>query len=306
MSSTPRRNEEIRSRSCHWHSCRSKRNSNSAVTNELLGQRGRPPKHSPSERVACQVACACSENPALLTHSPHQSCHVPFRRPRRPTARGYKLMHVHAHAPCPLSCAAARAPAIPTARTYFPSGTPTQSPQRQPVAKRHAAMPMAPSVCHTHTHTPCNNELQPPRNICANASGQQRWPDRRRPSHAAGARAGSGPPRQRACDTHSQGQPSRTAPPACLSTHGTLAWGAEAARVRIYQTEEPNVGGGGGKDSVKIRESLFCLLSIRGNTVQTSDLHPNEVARPTRVVRSCTGFQDDHGDRQLGRRHARS
>ena len=123
----------------------------------------------PSERAACQVACASSENPALLTHSPHQSCHVPFRRPRRPTARGYKLMHVHAHAPCPLSCAAARAPAIPTAHTHLPSGTPTQSPQRQPVAKRHAQCPWHRRYAthtHTHTHTVQQRVTTPAKHLC--------------------------------------------------------------------------------------------------------------------------------------------
>ena len=111
-----------------------------------------------------------------------------------------------------------------------PSGTPTQAPQRQPVAKRHTAMPMAPSVCHTHTQTPCNNEMQPPRETslpmqAANNAG------------LTGAGPRMQPAREPAAAHHESGRATptatTTAQPACLSTHGTLAWGAEAARVRI-------------------------------------------------------------------------
>ena len=57
----------------------------------------------------------------LCSHIQCIATSVPFRSPRRPTARGFTLMHVHDHAQCLLSCAAARAPTIPTARTHFPS-----------------------------------------------------------------------------------------------------------------------------------------------------------------------------------------
>ena len=182
----------------------------------------------------------------LCSHIQCIATSVPFRRPRRPTARGYKLMHVHAQ--CLLSCAAARAPTIPTARTHLPSGTPTQSPQRQPVAKRHAQCPWHRRYAtHTHTHrrratTGCNpRETSLPMQAANNAGLTGAGPRRQPAREPAAAHHGSG----RATPTATT-----TAPPACLSTHGTLAWGAEAARVRI-----PN---GGAQRGGRRRRQGFC------------------------------------------------
>ena len=80
VSSKPRRktknNEKIRSRSCRY-SCRSKRNSNSAVTNELSGQRGCSLQYSPSERIVCLPSCVRVQRESGSAHtynaSPHQS-----------------------------------------------------------------------------------------------------------------------------------------------------------------------------------------------------------------------------------------
>ena len=151
VSSTPRRNEEIRSRSCHWHSCRSQRNSNCPVTNELSGQRGRPLQYSPSERAACQVARACSENPALLTHTMHH--HISPISPPSPTHSPRLQAHARS-CPCPVP-ALLRSSTRSTARTHLPSGTPShRGRQRQPVAKRHAQCPWHHRYAtHTHTHT---------------------------------------------------------------------------------------------------------------------------------------------------------
>ena len=152
MFSKPRRNGEIRSRSCHWHSCRSQRNSNCPVTNELSGQRGRPLQYSPSERAACQVARACSENPALLTHTMHH--HISPISPPSPTHRPRLQAHARS-CPCPVpallrsstrSCNS-HGPHIFSVRNTHPV---TAAPAR---GEATCAMPMAPSVCHTHTHT---------------------------------------------------------------------------------------------------------------------------------------------------------
>ena len=157
MSSKPRRDEKIRSRSCHWHFCRSQRNSNSAVTNELSGQRGCPPQHSPSERVACQVACACSVNPALLTHSMHR--HISPVSP--PSSTHSPRLQAHARScSCPV-------PAIVRSSTrscnshgpHTLSVLSSQSPQRQPVAKRHAAMDWSVRKGQIHTQVPCKNGI---------------------------------------------------------------------------------------------------------------------------------------------------
>ena len=236
----------------------------------------------------------------LCSHIQCIATSVPFRRPRRPTARGFKPMHVHAHAPCPLSCAAARAPAIPTAHTHLPSGTPSHrsaSPVRSDMRQWNRRYARTRHAHRRRARTGCN----PREHLCQCKRSTLAGPRMQPAREPAAAHHGSG----RATPTARANPPGPHHPPACPRT---AHWrGVRRPRVCAYQTEEPNVGGGGGgKDSVKIRESLFCLLSIRGNTVQASDLHPKEVSRPTRVVRSCTGFQDDHGDRQLGRGHARS
>ena len=235
MSSKPRRNEEIRSRSCHWHSCRSKRNSDSAVTNELSGQRGRPPKHSPSERVACQVACACSENADLLTHTMHR--HISPASQPSPTHS--PRLQAHARS-CPCPVPAILRSSTRSCNSHGPHALAvrnTQSPQRQPGAKRHAAM--EPSVCHTHTHrrratTGCNpNETSLPMQAANNAGLTGAGPRRQPAREPAAAHHGSG----RATPTATT-----TAPPACLSTHGTLAR-VRRPRVCAYQTEEQRGGG---------------------------------------------------------------
>ena len=159
MSQNHAANEEIRSRSCHWHSCRSKRNSNSAVTNELLGQRGRPPKHSPSERVACQVACACSENPALLTHSMHR--HISPISPPSPTHR--PRLQAHARS-CPCPVPALLRSSTRSCNSHGPHALAVL--YTQPGAKRHAAM--EPSVCkdQTRTQASCKNGMRPRGHVC--------------------------------------------------------------------------------------------------------------------------------------------
>ena len=215
-------NEQIRSRSCHWHSCRSKRNSNSAVTNELSGQRGRPPKHSPSERAACQVARACSENPALLTHTMHH--HISPISPPSPTHS--PRLQAHARS-CPCPVPAILRSSTRSCNSHGPHALAvrsSQSPQRQPFAKRHAAM--EPSVCQdqTHTQAQCKNGIQHPRTCL-----QMQAVNAGRPSNAAGARAGSGKPRERACDTHSDGQrPGYHHPPACPRTATRRGYGRRA------------------------------------------------------------------------------
>ena len=114
------------------------------------------------------------------------------------------------------------------------------------------AMPMAPSVCHTHTHTHTHRtttgynpretslSMQAANNAGLTGAGPRRQPAR----EPAAAHHGSG----RATPTATT-----TAPPACLSTHGTLAWvrwvRVPTGCVRIPRRS--NVGGGG-KDSVKI------------------------------------------------------
>ena len=168
-------------------------------------------------RAGAEKIRLCSEIQCIATS-------VPLRSPRLPTARGYKLMHVHAQ--CLLSCAAARAPTIPTARTHLPSGaashrsaSPWRSDMRQ-WNRRYART--------RHAHRRRAKMGCGPADMFANASGQ-RWPalecsrreSRQRPTTAAGVRRTQ------------QWPTSRIPPPACLSTHGTLAWGAEAARVRI-------------------------------------------------------------------------
>jgi hypothetical protein len=148
-------NEEISSRSCHWHSSRRKRNSNSAVTNELSGQRGRPLQYSPSERAACQVARACSENPALLTHTMHH--HISPISPPSPTHSPRLQAHARSHAPCPLSCAAAgaRAGSGPPRERACDAHRHHDRTTRLPVHARHIGVGCGGRACaHTKRRSP--------------------------------------------------------------------------------------------------------------------------------------------------------
>ena len=155
-------NEEIRSRSCHWHSCRSQRNSNCPVTNELSGQRGRPLQYSPTERVVCSPSCVRVQRGSLLTHTMHR--HISPASQPSPTHS--PRLQAHARS-CPV-------PAIlrSSTRSYNSHGPHTlsvlssQSPQRQPGAKRHAAM--EPSVCkdQTRTQASCKNGMRPRGHVC--------------------------------------------------------------------------------------------------------------------------------------------
>ena len=99
---------------------------------------------------------------------------------------------------------------------------------------------------------------------CATQAGACMQPACQRQLH------GSGHPTHTAITE--QWPTSRIPSPACLSTHGTLAWlrwvRVPTGCVRIPRRS--NVGGGG-KDSVKITEignmALFCLFHIRGNNI---------------------------------------
>ena len=236
-------NEQIRSRSCHWHSCRSKRNSNSAVTNELSGQRGRPLQYSPRKRVVCLPSRVRVQRESGSAHTLTTSVLPRPVSPPSPTHR--PRLQAHARS-CPCPVPALLRSSTRSCNSHGPHALAvrnTQSPGQAAPARGEATCGNGTvGMQGPDTHTGVVQKWDAAPRTCL----RMQVVNAGRRLHAAGARAGSGPPRERACDAHSHHD--RTTRLPVHARH--IGAGAEAARVRI-----PN---GGAQRGGRRRRQGFC------------------------------------------------